>query len=546
MALTVFGLGTPLMAPADAMAQITFDTPVYYQIPGSVTIERYNKRMGSVAVGDFNNDGWLDIVTASAAEGQTYGGKRQVGVFLNDQAGGFSNASVMIFDQLCHNLAVADFDGDHTLDLVVGESKHGNPNDEGRIIIMQGQGDGTFVEMGRHEFDRQVTDITTGDVDDDGDVDIVAAVSGRDVFRTKARIHHFSNSGDGTFEQVHQRDTGKTRIDAVTLGDLDGDGDLEVALSNHNTSENDYGYYGAPCHQRSVTVGEIDGSLQWVELPSEGPCYSQYSWDARWGTDILMNDVDGDGDLDVLVSHANPSSRSDLGYQSSVVTLLNDGSGSVTMQPQMKIGGQTYNNTMAMGDLEGDGDIDVVMTSAKGRPGNFVFTVGENIKNDTTMRNLFSTPAYKVPVATALGDFDGDGQLDAVALVYEPMPGIVVCRNTTPRQGPTLEQSALIRGERFRLKVTNATPGKLARFLYAFGPPDNSVGLKEFGGITIDLGDPLFYLDRKYVGDNGEAILNRKVPQNAPLRGVTIQAVIRQGANGFDSVKTNPIYSWIQ
>ena len=158
-----------------------------------------------------------------------------------------------------------------------------------------------------------------------------------------------------------------------------------------------------------------------------------------------------------------------------------------------------------------------------------------------------ATPASSVFIANpALADVNGDGQLDAISFIYGPIPGILVSMNTTPRVGPHMMQTPLIRGEQVQFTITNAPPDTAANIVYSFGTPANSVGLHQFGGIVIDLGDPIFYLDKVNIDANGEGILNRNVPAKAPLRGLTTQALIRQGTQGQDSLKSNPVYARIR
>jgi hypothetical protein len=87
------------------------------------------------------------------------------------------------------------------------------------------------------------------------------------------------------------------------------------------------------------------------------------------------------------------------------------------------------------------------------------------------------------------------------------------------------------------LQVTDAQPGETVRFLYSLNEPGNGLGQPNLGGITLDI------LNAKQLGSaiadqTGTATLTRTIPANAPLRNVTLQAVIRRGQNGQDSVKT--------
>ena len=217
--------------------------------------------------------------------------------------------------------------------------------------------------LGQTITSSQTQHIAIGDVDSDGDLDIV-------VQYVSEGTHVWQNDGSGSFT-----DSGQTlsNCGALALGDLDGDGDVDLAC--------------AP----KVFIN--DGSGAFTELPT--------SLLSDAAEDIKLADLDGDGDLDAAVVGG--------GY----ATFMNDGSGSFS-QVQQFTGLVGYPHRLAVGDLDNDGDLDLIISgwTASGTP-----TVPSQavLFNDGT--GVFTPSAQDFGTADSIGidvgDLDGDGDLDA-------------------------------------------------------------------------------------------------------------------------------------
>jgi hypothetical protein len=118
---------------------------------------------------------------------------------------------------------------------------------------------------------------------------------------------------------------------------------------------------------------------------------------------VALGDVDGDGDLDAFVGNG-------LGHQNRLY--LNAGTGFfVDVTASHLPAGLVETRELALGDVDGDGDLDALVGNGSAQPDRLYVNAGTGVFTDVTATHL---PAIFEPTnAVALGDVDGDGDLDA-------------------------------------------------------------------------------------------------------------------------------------
>tara|TARA_R110002072_G_scaffold297067_1_gene469529 strand:+ start:13248 stop:14795 length:1548 start_codon:yes stop_codon:yes gene_type:complete len=286
--------------------------------------------------------------------------------------------------------AMGDVDGDGDLDLVCGRSVQ-----TGQDCLYLNDGRGNFVDVtatqmpsgGGNTFSRGMA---LADVDGDGDLDLILAFIGHN------RL--YLNDGAGTFADVtssRMPSTWNVSVD-VAVGDIDGDGDLDLAFGS-------YGYgYGLP---NSLYIN--DGSGSFTDATA-----AQLPTDSDFTFGLAFGDVDGDGDLDLITANSDRFySYGWTGMQNRLY--LNDGTGTFVDGTASRIPTATDHTTaLALADLDGDGDLDVVFGNGLGQQDQLYRNDGSgHFVDDTTA----SMPlAGTSPSALVAADVDGDGALDLI------------------------------------------------------------------------------------------------------------------------------------
>ena len=345
----------------------------------------------NVVLGDLDGDGDLDFVTANVGTSTTH--NYTVSIRFNDGTGNFQPGYEAFAGDEPAGLALGDVDGDGAIDLVVA-NYYGNS-----VGILHNNGRGYLTLMATLPNVGYPLSLALGDVDGDGDLDVVTAN-----YFLNSTVSVYLNDGAGTFTlsagtQALPVGPGPR---SLALGDLDGDGDLDIAVANDGLTGNN-----VLTLNRTVSICLNDGVGRFTIPAGFGTVQTQNTPKA-----IALGDVDGDGDLDfVTANYGNNVNIYNIGTTASV--RLNDGTGRFTAaatNPDVAV--DRLPTSVALGDVDADGDLDLVVGSAGG-------TVNVCLNNglgNFTPPVLSAAPrAGRLVSHVALGDVDGDGDLDLLA-----------------------------------------------------------------------------------------------------------------------------------
>ena len=327
-----------------------------------------------VAAGDADGDGNLDVFRT--------GFGRDV-LLLNSGPDGFQASDEAVWDDgWSASATFCDYDADGRLDLFVtryldydadfscfaatGEQDYCNPTDVSGLpdLLYHNRGDGEFAEVGEDAgiavLPARGLGVVCQDFTGDGRPDFYVAND------TEAN-HLWVNQGDGTFTEeallLGAALSGFGRPEAgmgVEIGDLSGDGVLDILLT-HFADETNTVYLAEP------GIGFVDGSID-LGLGTLGLRMT--------GFGVALGDFDHDGVLDTVIANgrvARPSGESPRApffaqYAEPALVLRGDGArfrDSGALSPELS---QTpvVGRGLAAGDLDGDGDLDLVITAADG------------------------------------------------------------------------------------------------------------------------------------------------------------------------------------
>src|SRR5262249_38666829 len=141
----------------------------------------------------------------------------------NNENGAFGLSGVLGLGDLPISIASGDLDGDRDEDLLVLASYH-FPEEEslGIVFVMENLGLGHFELAAFYSVKRSPSSFTVKDLDGDGDIDVAVSSTG------SASVSILLNTGKGAFEPALNLDAGDTSLSVAAL-DADGDGDLDLA-----------------------------------------------------------------------------------------------------------------------------------------------------------------------------------------------------------------------------------------------------------------------------------------------------------------------------
>jgi MYXO-CTERM domain-containing protein len=377
------------------------------------------KRLGCytnfLVLSDVDGDEDLDILMANGGGYYVRDVAEESSLYLNDGSGAFSNATNSVLGGVSSRLrqvAIADIDGDGDKDLYL-PGGYGADTDhlfvQTAAGVFEDQADlllppFTWSNAGAAHF---------GDLDGDGDLDLVVADWGAAPRNSPGDTLVYLNDGKGVFTGLDDDYVpppidpmvGRTPID-LDLADVDGDFDLDILVNHRNGQSRIFLNDGAA----KFTDG-TEGNYP----EKQGP----YTYN------VEACDYDGDGDLDLLLDNAGgQDEESGLNFTQ---VLNNDGTGRFTDVTADTVTGEppADDNAVKCADINGDGNYDLIVASLT-NPGEKVLLsdgAGKFIYEDEAFPaiivndgpvgdegNFPGDPSLGIDVA----DVNGDGKLDVV------------------------------------------------------------------------------------------------------------------------------------
>ena len=291
----------------------------------------------AIHVADIDNDGDLDLVAA-------YEGSDTIAWLENDGAANPSFNSTVISSSADYafDVHVADIDGDGDLDIISAS----NNDDKIAWYENDGEANPTFTTAIIATTADEAREVFVGDVDNDGDLDIVSAS------RTDGAIAWYENNGasDPSFtatDIVNSTDGSGGKTD-VHLADIDNDGDLDIVAADYDRNPVVW-YENNGANNPSWTAQSIVG------YPNSSPTVQH----TLYGVGVHVDDLDNDGDLDIISAVTWPSSGMKVAWYE------NDGAANPGWTEKTLDTGKEFYE-VASGDIDSDGDIDIVSAAYNG------------------------------------------------------------------------------------------------------------------------------------------------------------------------------------
>jgi len=279
----------------------------------------------SIRVGDFNGDGFADLMTSNI-QGNS------LSLLFGNGDGSFQDQKIISACQEPRNLALDDFNLDHIVDFVVACSG------DNHALVFMGQGNGTFLRGAEYLVHRTPVSIATGDFNEDFIPDMVVALR-------NDKIQIFLGMGNGKFRlgPLYEYGDTPTSVDAI---DLNGDTHLDLAVTNGGPMSNAV----------SIWLGVGDGTFL---SPLD------YKTGKR-PLGVSFADFNNDHQVDLLVIN---------GQMNTITVFLGNGDG--TFQDGKDSGGDAGPNHAVAQDFDGDKNMDVAVVNIQSGSLSILFGKGD-------------------------------------------------------------------------------------------------------------------------------------------------------------------------
>jgi hypothetical protein len=343
-----------------------------------VDVSTRAERGQSVAVADLDGDGHGDLIAAS----YYYLDNKIVWFANTDGQGTFGPERFISVDAPgVEHVAAADFDGDGVVDVVAASTIDNN------VSWFRNDGTGSFDRQRDVLSDASgAASVSLADLDGDGDLDVLVAAYWDN------EIAWYENlDGNATFGPQQVISNAAQRAQMARAADIDGDGQLDILSASY-----------------------ADGKIAWYRNLGNGSFGSQQIISNRLtgATAIVAADFDGDGDIDVAAAS----------FSTGIVSWFENLDGRGSFGPlQILTRGAIGAERLQAVDLDGDGDLDLIAAAygSENISNDGEVLWFENIGGNATFGPANTLVAGGGPTAVQALDLDGDGDLDLVVTHYE-------------------------------------------------------------------------------------------------------------------------------
>ncbi len=352
-----------------------------------------------VALGDFDKDGDLDIYLSVV-----YSYNK---LFQNEGGLKFRDISrIMGVDNIhdTHGVAWADFDNNSYLDIFVANNlealsqRRGNTEQPNAFYLGFDEG---FVECadkaGLAGGPNYSCGVTTADVNSDGLLDLYVSEGG---YRSGMDCANslYLNNVNGTFTDIGAKAgvDNKSNGYCCSFSDYDNDGDPDLYVGNINDN---------PAEPLTRAIYRNNGDDTFTDMTKQLGM-------AGHGTNIscFWGDVDNDGDQDLFLANSNGPKYPEKKWGANTL-FRNNGDGTFTdVSNQAGVTIETNSRGCTMGDIDNDGDLDIIVTNS----GEDALVFLNDGSGKFTESHMKTGGSWYYGHGIALGDLDNDGDLDLV------------------------------------------------------------------------------------------------------------------------------------
>lgn len=349
----------------------------------------------TIALGDLDNDGFLDIVIGSQISATAY----RMEVLRNQGVSGFTSAYNISTSFSPQEVKIVDLNNDGLLDIVIVNSQ----SETFTIYKNTSTGEGNIAFASKYAVANSSGNYGIGvmDVDGDGRLDILTATQTADQFKYTKNL---SVNGNLVFDSTSHDIGALTDAYRMAVGDLDLDGTLDF-----------------------VGIGETGNVIKaFRNTSANGVVSFSESSEYTTGTNttaIALADFDGDGKLDVATSNSDDDSVSVLLNTSSV--------GTVNFAAKQDFGSGDSPIDLKTTDVNGDSKMDILVLN------NLDETISVLLNTSTGPANInfAAKNDYSVgdsPSTIATGDIDQDNLPDVIVANSSSIPKISIFNNVIP------------------------------------------------------------------------------------------------------------------